>query len=325
MIGADGSYQYFVDSTNPTIVSLGPLAFAIEAFTYQVTDDGGLNDQATLFIIIRGRNDPPVTEPDFGTAVEDGGLHNNVLGSNPSGNVLANDTDPDTITSIPQDVMHVVAFWTGDRPLPADASAPGQTLRGQYGTLTLNQDGSWSYELDNTLPEVEALRASGQTLQDKFTYLGADIWGGATPGLLTITIDGRNDTPIASDDTATAVEAGGVNNGTPGVDPRGNVLDNDTDVDGVQYGETKTVVHYTGENGNTVSAGQVLQGVYGKLTINADGSYQYVVDNANPTVQALRTAGETLREVFTYRMRDTAGATSDARLTVTIRAPTTTR
>ncbi|MFV3308076.1 VCBS domain-containing protein [Pseudomonas sp. NY15181] len=319
VINADGRYQYFVDSTNPDIISLGPLAFAIESFTYQVTDDGNLNDQATLIILIRGRNDPPVTEPDFGTAVEDGGLHNNVPGSNPSGNVLANDTDPDTITTIPQDVMHVVSFWTGDRPLPADASVPGQSLRGQYGTLTLNDDGSWSYQLDNSLPEVEALRASGQTLQDKFTYLGADIWGGATAGLLTITIDGRNDTPIASDDTAIAVEAGGVNNGTPGVDPRGNVLDNDTDVDGVQYGETKAVLYYTGENGSTASAGQVLQGLYGKLTINADGSYQYVVDNANPTVQALRTAGETLREVFIYRMRDTAGATSDARLTVTVR------
>lgn len=318
VIGADGSYQYFVDSTNQTIISLGPLAFAIESFTYQVTDDGGLNDQATLFIIIRGRNEPPVTAPDFGSAVEDGGLHNNVPGSNPSGNVLANDTDPDTITSIPQDVMHVVSFWAGDSPTSTTVTAPGQTLRGQYGTLTLNQDGSWSYALDNTLPEVEALRASGQTLQDKFTYLGADIWGGATPGLLTITIDGRNDTPIASDDAAIAVEAGGVNNGTPGVDPRGNVLDNDTDVDGVQYGETKTVLQYTGENGNSASAGQVLQGLYGKLTINADGSYQYVVDNDSPTVQALRTAGETLREVFIYRMRDTAGATSDARLTVTI-------
>jgi len=318
VINADGSYQYFVDSTNPDIISLGPLAFAIESFTYQVTDDGGLSDQATLIILIRGQNDPPITAPDFGTAVEDGGLHNSVPGSNPSGNVLANDTDPDTITTIPQDVMHVVSFWAGDSPTSTTVTAPGQSLRGQYGTLTLNQDGSWSYALDNSLPEVEALRASGQTLQDKFTYLGADIWGGATPGLLTITIDGRNDTPIASDDAAIAVEAGGVNNGTPGVDPRGNVLDNDTDVDGVQYGETKTVVHYTGENGNTVSAGQVLQGLYGKLTINADGSYQYVVDNANPTVQALRTAGETLREVFTYRMRDTAGATSDARLTVTI-------
>lgn len=318
VINADGSYQYFVDSTNPDIISLGPLAFALESFTYQVTDDGGLNDNATLIILIRGRNEPPVTAPDFGSAVEDGGLHNNVPGSNPSGNVLANDTDPDTITTIPQDVMHVVSFWAGDSPTSTTVTAPGQTLRGQYGTLTLNQDGSWSYALDNTLPEVEALRASGQTLQDKFTYLGADIWGGATPGLLTITIDGRNDTPIASDDAAIAVEAGGVNNGTPGVDPRGNVLDNDTDVDGVQYGETKTVLQYTGENGNSASAGQVLQGLYGKLTINADGSYQYVVDNDSPTVQALRTAGETLREVFIYRMRDTAGATSDARLTVTI-------
>ncbi|MDF3866398.1 VCBS domain-containing protein [Pseudomonas denitrificans (nom. rej.)] len=318
VIGADGSYQYFVDSTNPTIVSLGPLAFAIESFTYQVTDDGGLNDQATLFIIIRGRNDPPVTEPDFGTAVEDGGLHNTVPGSNPSGNVLANDTDPDTITTIPQDVMHVAAYWAGDGPAPTDATVPGQSLRGQYGTLTLNLDGSWSYELDNSLPEVEALRASGQTLQDKFTYLSADIWGGATPALLTITIDGRNDTPIARDDNALAVEAGGVNNGTPGFDPRGNVLDNDIDVDGVQYGETKSVVNFTNQNGSTANAGSVLQGLYGKLVINADGSYEYRVDNDNPTVQAMRSANEKLQEVFIYRMRDTAGATSDARLTVVI-------
>ena len=318
VIGADGSYQYFVDSTDPAIISLGPLAFVVDSFTYQVTDDGGLNDRATLFILIRGRNDAPITAPDFGDAVEDGGLHNNVPGSNPSGNVLANDTDPDTITTIPQDVMHVTSFWAGDTPMPATVTAPGQALRGLYGTLTLHDDGSWSYALDNSLPEVEALRTSGQTLQDKFTYLGADIWGGATPGLLTITIDGRNDTPIASDDAALAVEAGGVNNGTPGIDPRGNVLDNDTDVDGVPYGESKTVLQYTAENGNSVSAGQVLQGLYGKLTINADGSYRYVVDNANPTVQALRTAGETLREIFTYRMRDTAGATSDARLTVTV-------
>ncbi|PJI50366.1 MAG: adhesin [Pseudomonas sp.] len=318
VINADGSYQYFVDNTNPDIIALGPLAFALEAFTYQVTDDGGLNDQATLIILVRGRNQAPDTVPDFGTAVEDGGLHNAVPGSNPSGNVLANDTDPDTITTIPQDVMHVVSFWAGDGPIPADATVPGQSLRGQYGTLTLHDDGSWSYELDNSLAEVEALRASGQTLQDKFTYLGADIWGGATPGLLTITIDGRNDTPIASDDNAQAVEAGGVNNGTPGVDPRGNVLDNDTDVDGVPYGETKSVVYFTNQNGATVNAGNVLQGLYGKLTINADGSYEYRVDNDNPTVQAMRTAGEKLQEVFTYRMRDTAGATSDARLTVIV-------
>lgn len=153
---------------------------------------------------------------------------------------------------------------------------------------------------------------------DNFTYLLTDLWGGTANGLLSITIDGRNDVPVAHDDTAIAVEAGGVNNTGAGVDPRGNVLDNDTDVDGVQYGESKTVLQYSAENGQTASAGQLLQGLYGTLLISADGSYQYLVDNTNPIVQAMRSANETLREVFTYRMRDTAGATSEARLSVTV-------
>ena len=59
-----------------------------------------------------------------------------------------------------------------------------------------------------------------------------------------------------------ATEAGGVGNGTPGVDPTGNVLTNDTDVDGVANGETATVT--------TTGA---LAGAHGTLTLNADGSY----------------------------------------------------
>ncbi|WP_439899045.1 VCBS domain-containing protein, partial [Pseudomonas putida] len=38
---------------------------------------------------------------------------------------------------------------------------------------------------------------------------------------------------------------------------------------------------------------------FGSLTINADGSYRYVVDNSNATVQAL-SPGQTLVEQFTY-------------------------
>jgi uncharacterized repeat protein (TIGR01451 family) len=316
-IGADGSYQYVVDSSNDVIIALGPLGFVIEQFTYQVTDDGGLSDTATLNIVIRGQDQPPITAPDQGTAVEAGGLNNATPGSDPGGNVLDNDHDPDTIDLFPEQ-MTILAFWSGDRPLPGDAAAAGQTLRGQYGDLRINADGSWSYILDNSLAAVQALRVSGQTLVERFTYQVTDIWDATSNGVLTITIDGRNDTPIAQDDAAIAVEAGGVNNGTPGVDPTGNVLDNDSDVDGVQYGETRQVIFFSGENGQQAQAGQRLAGRYGVLLLNADGSYRYEVNNADPVVQALRTAGETLREVFTYRMRDTAGATSDARLTVTI-------
>ncbi|EJN33917.1 VCBS repeat-containing protein [Pseudomonas sp. GM84] len=317
-LNADGSYRFVVNSNDPDIIALGPLGFVIQNYTYQVTDGGGLSDTATLTIFIRGENQPPIAGPDQGQAIEAGGVDNSIPGSNPSGNVMDNDSDPDTINILFPETLEVLAFWSGDGPLPGNASLVGQTLRGQYGDLTLNADGTWNYVLDNSLQAVQALRVSGQTLVDNFTYLLSDIWGGTANGLLSITIDGRNDYPQAHDDIADAVEAGGVNNGTAGVDPRGNVLDNDTDIDGVQYGETKTVVQYTGENGRTASAGEVLQGLYGTLLINADGSYQYLVDNANPTVQAMRTAGESLREVFTYRMRDTAGITSDARLTVTI-------
>ncbi|MNM62490.1 hypothetical protein D3C81_738210 [compost metagenome] len=146
----------------------------------------------------------------------------------------------------------------------------------------------------------------------------ADNLGLQSSSQLVIVIAGRNDTPIASDDASIAIEAGGVANGTPGADGVGNVLGNDTDVDSIANGETKQVQQFSSETGQSGAAGQVVAGRFGQMLINADGSYRYVLDNANPTVQALRTAGETLSEVFTYTMVDAAGATSVARLSITI-------
>ncbi|MND86194.1 hypothetical protein D3C80_781470 [compost metagenome] len=153
---------------------------------------------------------------------------------------------------------------------------------------------------------------------DVFTYTVVDPHQADDTAQLRITIDGRNDTPIAVDDDTLAIEAGGIGNNIPGLNPSGNVLDNDTDVDSTALGETRQVLSVTSETGSNALAGQVLIGRYGSLVLNADGSYSYLLDNANPTVQALRTAGQTLREVFTYRMRDTAGAESEARLNVLI-------
>jgi len=313
IIGADGTYTYNVDSDNPAVLALSLLQTLVEHFTYEVQDNGGLVDQAQLSIIVFGRNDAPHAHADAADALEAGGLNNATPGINPSGNVLSNDTD------LEGDTLTVFDIRTGgDSSGPANGVV-GTPLRGLYGTLLINADGSWTYEVDNSLAAVQALRLPGQTLTEVFTYGIHDKFNAADYARLTVTIRGANDTPIANDDSAIAVEAGGVNNGTPGVDPTGNVLDNDTDVDGVTNGETRQVVLFSGENGRSANAGQSLQGLYGTLVINADGSYRYVVDNGNPTVQALRSAGQTLTEVFTYRMRDTAGATSDARLTVTIR------
>ena len=69
----------------------------------------------------------------------------------------------------------------------------------------------------------------------------------------------------------------------------------------------------TSETAGTV--GSPLAGVYGTLTLDADGSYQYVVNQTDPTVQALN-AGQSLTDTFTHTVTDVVPQT--ATLTVTI-------
>ncbi|SDJ13357.1 VCBS repeat-containing protein [Paraburkholderia steynii] len=313
IIGANGTYLYRVDSSNPVVIGLGPLQSVTDVFTYQVSDQGNLSDLAQLTVIVRGRNDAPVGHDDAATATEAGGINNTTPGLDPSGNVLTNDTDAEG------DALHVGAIRTGGTPaVGTTVGSVGDALQGAYGVLTLNADGTWHYAVDNDLAAVQALRTSGQTLQDVFTYTVDDVLGGHTTAELRMTIEGQNDTPVANNDAGTAIEAGGVSNGTPGQDAQGNVLTNDTDVDSAVNGETKQVIDVSNEAGQSANAGDALAGRYGHLTVNADGQYDYVVDNTNAAVEALRTSSETLTEVFVYRMRDAASATSQATLTVQI-------
>src|SRR5690606_5906220 len=129
----------------------------------------------------------------------------------------------------------------------------GGSISGLYGTLTLNTDGSYTYEVDNDNEQVQALRTAGNMLLDVFTY---EISDGTLndQAELRIRILGQNDAPVAEDDAGVAVEAGGTNNTTGGRAAVGNVLANDSDVDSPDYGETWTVA---GARSGAESAGAV--------------------------------------------------------------------
>src|SRR3546814_11545783 len=71
----------------------------------------------------------------------------------------------------------------------------------------------------------------------------------------------------------------------------------------------------TGPAGGTVWG--PLFRTYGTLTLNADGSYSYALDNANSTVQGL-SAGQTLAEIFTYTITDGDGDPATTTLTITL-------
>ncbi|MFH7588151.1 VCBS domain-containing protein, partial [Oceanimonas smirnovii] len=61
----------------------------------------------------------------------------------------------------------------------------------------------------------------------------------------------------------------------------------------------------------------VIEGQYGTLTIKADGTYTYQLDNSNSDVQEL-IDGESLDEVFNYTLTDGDNDTNNASLTITI-------
>jgi VCBS repeat-containing protein len=287
-------------------------------YTVSATDDDGtpLSDTETITITIQGQNDTPIAVADNGMAVEAGGLANGTAGSNAVGNVLTNDTDVDSVAGGETKTVSGVAAGV-------QSSASGNvasSVTGAYGSITVNADGTYSYSVDNANSAVQALRTNGQTLQDIFTYTVSDAGGLTSTTQVTITIQGQNDTPVGVNDTAHATEAGGVANGTAGVNPSGNVLTNDTDVDSVANGETKTVTLVVSDalGGSATAAGTAVTGSYGTITINSNGSYTYLVDNNNNAVQALRLYSDTLSESFTYTFTDTAGALSTARITITI-------
>ena len=214
--------------------------------------------------------------------------------------------------------MQGVASGTLVGPLNTNVAAD---VNGSFGKINIANDGTYTYTVDNSNTSVQALRTSAQTLTDTFSYTEKDTAGGTSTTQVTVTIHGQNDNPTAVADGATAVEAGGTNNGTAGSNATGNVLTNDTDPDSVANGETQTVqgVESGSHVADTVStgAGSPITGAHGTLTLNTNGSFTYVVNNADSTVDALNT-GQSTTDTFTYTMHDAANTTSTAVLTVTI-------
>ncbi|WP_348814291.1 VCBS domain-containing protein [Halomonas sp. H10-59] len=297
-LATDGSYTYAVDQTNAEILGLGPLEFRRDVFTYEARDLAGLVDLAELTVFVRGQNQAPAPGADDGLAVEAGGRDNATPGADAVGNVLDNDSDVDGDISLGVNLLGpnltVTGVRTGDDPSAGTEGTLGKALKGRYGSLVMEADGSYRYQVDDDNPEVQALRQSGQTLVDVFTYALEDRWGGPASASLTITIDGRNDTPTARDDSGDAVDIGG---GASRPDATGNVLPNDTDVDAERYGETQRVT-LVAQDGVSAAPGERLAGRYGILIIEADGSYRYFIDRTNSEVLRASGLGPLLQEVF---------------------------
>ncbi|AZV31169.1 VCBS domain-containing protein [Cobetia sp. ICG0124] len=119
--------------------------------------------------------------------------------STTTGNVL---TDADTKDDVDvhvdggndSDALIVSGIGAGANA-GTDTSAVDTDVTGTYGSITIAEDGSYTYTLDNTNADVQAL-AVGESLNETFTYQISDGQGGFDTALLTITINSTNDAPV---------------------------------------------------------------------------------------------------------------------------------
>ncbi|WP_222025979.1 DUF4082 domain-containing protein, partial [Rhizobium laguerreae] len=279
VLSASGVYSYAVNEANAAVQALRQSTNTLsDVFSYTMRDTAGATATANLTVTIHGANDAPVL------AVQTAS-QNAIVGS-----AFSFTLPTTTFTDVDSGETLTYAATSADgTALPAWLSFNAST-RTFSGTATT----SGSYGV-----RVTATDLGGLTANETFN--------------IAVSTSG-NTTPTAVADAGDATEKGGVANGSGGVVASGNVLTNDTDADA---GDTKavTAIRFGATSG---TLGTALNGTYGSLVLSASGVYSYAVNESNAAVQALRQSTNTLSDVFSYTMRDTAGATATANLTVTI-------
>lgn len=305
----------------------------VPLITYTVTDSYGGSASATLSLSITPVNDPPTVS---------------ATGGAPAGSVdLVTTPENKTI------VLSLTDFGTFS-DVDGDKLAKIQiTSLATNGVLEYYNGLAWVAA--TALQEVTAADIANGKLRfvpdanengSPYATMGFKVSDGtawsASAYTVTFNVTPVNQAPVANNDNepisgayaAFAVESGchvtgtdqsGVTLTNAGANQSGNVRTNDTDVDTGATLTLTSAVSVAGNDSKSITAGSTstsnyatVTGLYGSLRIGADGSYIYLPNNTNATVQALR-VNDLLTETFTYTVSDDTGSTATATLTAVIK------
>ena len=333
-----------------------------ETFTVYVTDaQTGRSVPQTITVTINGTNDVPtldlsndnlndllggdgnlhvvedgVGRDDANTPTDDPGKENTPF--------TGHTTDTGTASGNDVDAGHILYFGaaagentkTFDPSVfnTADSTATGGAASsvvagGQYGSLTINSNGSYTYamkgegenvsfELDGkTYTSLDQL-AEGDTIYETFTIYVRDEHNAWTAKTVTVAIHGTNDIPTLD---ITGSDWNITQGGDLSIDGTFTVTDNDRDAGTDQAfhiagGKDTSGTGTDGAHGTDGDTNATFTTDYGKLTLDpATGQWTY---EANP--DAIKGLGkdETKIETFEVTVTDEHGATSTQTITVTL-------
>jgi VCBS repeat-containing protein len=255
-INQNGEWEYTLDPGLTQSFEHGEL-YEEQTFTAIVNDGNGGTDSFEIDIDILGQNDAPdISGRSTRTIWEDdgSGVRSGTL----------NTGDPD---------VNEVHTWS----IVGDPD-------GQFGSLTINQNGVWTYTLDTNATQAANTQALSlnQNVKEYFTVQVVDKHNQVDTQQVVVTVRGRNDAPeidgvlvstVTEDDALPVTTSGQLNH---------------NDVDGLD---------------DHVWSLQTNQGQYGSLQIDTNGEWTYTLTNGHSAVQALL-PGETLIETFLVTVTD---------------------
>ena len=283
----------FENSENYTIALSNPsLNASIDSTQASVTTAIIDNDTAPTIAI---ENTDAATTPADNSVVE--GTSNTITGA-------ITITNPQSVAALTINNTDVTTATTAN-PVIINGSEGKLVITGYNATT-----GALTYEYTEN-GSAETHNTAGDNVLDQFTVTLTNSAGGTSSDTLDIQI--IDTAPVANADTNIMTEE------TDKV--TGNVLTATgaaaTDVADSLGADATTVNAVESVTSATVAGtvGGSTQGDYGVLSLNADGSYSYDLDNVATQYLAL---GESLIETFNYTIRDADGDTSTTTLTVTI-------
>ena len=231
--------------------------------SYNVTiDDGHPGGSASqlVTVTINGTNDVPVI----------GGVHTGAVTED-----VAVDASGKLATA---GVLTIADVDAGQSNFTAQAGTLGSN---GYGAFSLAADGSWTYTANDSQAAIQQLGA-GQSITDSFTAVSSD---GSASQLVTVTINGTNDTAVIGNPTVADVTE------DVSVNAAGNLTASGTiSITDVDQGQASFQTSVTGAQGNL-----------GSLTLAANGGYTYTV--ADSAVQYLG-LGDSKVDSFTVTALD---------------------
>ncbi len=267
-IDPDGTLRY-----NPTVSdklnSLNGTDVLQDTFTYTTQNSQGQQQEpVTVTVAVSGANDSPVASAFFATATAGG-------------------------TSITLDPLEFVSdIDAGDVLTIIDADLVTPFDRPDFGTVTLNGDGSVTYDLSSASRINDRIPA-GDVFRVRLFYRVQDSAGHQDTADIFVDVTGQRHAPHANPDDYTVSSL--IPEFTTGIRTFINaasagLMRNDDDIDG--------------DSVFMVSVGEFMTQRGATVTINVDGSFLY--DPTGSSELLALSAGDVVTDTFTYTINDSA-------------------